>query len=76
MGAELTNSTLEDRLRELEVRVAFIDDMLMSLNAGVAEHDRLVHELHRELKHLRDELGGVKNSLMHDPYSEPPPPHY
>lgn len=68
--------SLEDRLRELEIRVAFIDDMLMSLNAGVSEHDRLVNGFFQELKNLRNELGVLRNNLAHDPAAEPPPPHY
>ncbi len=68
--------TFEDRLSELEVRLAFMDEGLTALNSSIANHDRLLHDLRGELKYLRDELGVVRNGLAHDPSSEPPPPHY
>ena len=38
------SGSLEDRLTELEVRLAFVDDTVNSLNDTVAAHDRLLHD--------------------------------
>lgn len=69
-------STLEDRLTELEVRLAFIDDAVGSLNAAVAANDRSTLQMRQELERLRGELFGLRSSLVQDPANEPPPPHY
>jgi len=67
---------LEDRLTELEVRLAFVDDTITTLNATVAEHDRLLQDFRLAMERLRNELTGVRVALAHDARDEPPPPHY
>jgi len=67
---------LEQRLTELEVRMAFHDHTVQSLDATVAEQDRLLVQLRGEFARLREELGGIKLSLHDDARDEPPPPHY
>lgn len=67
---------LEDRLTELEVRLAFVDDTMHSLNRIVAAHDRRLDELRTAMERLRGELVAVRGSLDHDARDEPPPPHY
>lgn len=68
--------SLEERLTELEVRFAFVEDAVVALNAAVADHDRLLERLRGEFGRLRDELGVVRTALSHDMRDEPPPPHY
>jgi uncharacterized coiled-coil protein SlyX len=41
--------TVEQRLVELEERIAFIDDAVQSLDATIAAQDRLLLELRREI---------------------------
>ena len=67
---------LEDRLTELEVRLAFVDDTMNALNATVSAHDRLLGEMRVALDGLRAELTGVRSALAQDVRDEPPPPHY
>lgn len=69
-------STLEDRLTELEVRMAFIDDAVVSLNAAVASQDRASLQMRHDFERLRSELVGLRSSLSQDAGVEPPPPHY
>ena len=69
-------STLEERLTELEIRLAFIDDAVTSLNAAAAAQDQAMHTMAGELTRLRAELMGLRSSLSHDAGTEPPPPHY
>lgn len=69
-------ATLEERLTELEVRFAFLEDTVAVLNATVSAHDRLLGDMHQEFRRLRSELSVVRSSLSHDPAGEPPPPHY
>ena len=56
--------------------MAFLDNTVQSLDATVAEQDRLLTQLRSEFARLREELGGIKLSLHDDARDEPPPPHY
>jgi len=67
---------LEDRLTELEVRLAFVDDTMAALNDLVAAHDRQLLDLRNAMDRLRSDLVSVRGSLSHDVHDEPPPPHY
>ncbi|MFA7320546.1 MAG: SlyX family protein [Dokdonella sp.] len=69
-------SSLEERLTELEVRLAFIDDGVAALNAAVAMHDQTMLALRLELDRLRSDLVGLRSTLGNDVGDEPPPPHY
>lgn len=69
---------LEDRLTELETRLAFLDDLVGSLNDTVAAHDRQLHALHNTVERLHHELIAARSALSHvrDASDETPPPHY
>jgi SlyX protein len=69
-------ATLEERLTELETRLAFVDDTVGSLSDLVAVHDRQMHELRSTLDRMRIELSALRGTLGHDARDEPPPPHY
>lgn len=69
-------ASLEDRLTELEVRLAFIDDTMSSLSDLVAQHDRRMHEMRNAVTALRNELQAARGTLAHTAHDEPPPPHY
>ena len=70
------SASLEERLNELEVRLAFVDDTMATLNATVSEHDRVLTDMRLALERLRVELSGMRSALQHDVHDEPPPPHY
>lgn len=70
------SSSLEERLTELEVRLAFMDDLMGTLNDTVAAHQVQLLEMHVAMARLRDELVAMRGSLTSDARDEPPPPHY
>ncbi len=70
------SGSLEDRLTELEMRLAFVDDTVNSLSDTVAAHDRRLHEVLLAMDRLRGELVAARTALAHDVHDEPPPPHY
>ncbi|HTV84115.1 MAG TPA: SlyX family protein [Dyella sp.] len=69
-------SSNEQRLTELEVRLAFIDDAVQGLIAADAEQSMRIAGLERMIHDLRNELATMRTGQGHDPHSEPPPPHY
>ena len=69
-------AVLEQRLVELETRLAFQEHALAELSDALAE-TRL--EAERNAGLLRQAVQDIKQSrgdLFADPASEPPPPHY
>ncbi|HWS26661.1 MAG TPA: SlyX family protein [Xanthomonadales bacterium] len=67
---------MEDRIQELEIRVAFQDDLLNSLNQQVHEAHQVLAQLRADFLALRERVEGMKDSPGGDPGQEPPPPHY
>lgn len=66
----------EERLTELEVRLAFIDDAVQALVNADAEQSLRIATLERLVRDLRSELETVRLGQDPDPHSEPAPPHY
>jgi SlyX protein len=70
------SANLEQRLTELEVRCAFIEQTLQSLDSTVIAQDRVLADLRRENERLRVELAQLRSGVAADVHDEPPPPHY
>ncbi len=66
---------IEQRLTELEVRLAFLDDAMSALNATVASQDRTLNRVAAAIGALRGDLLTLQAAHV-DAASEPPPPHY
>lgn len=67
---------LLDRIEELEIRVAFQEDLLTTLNTDVADLHRTVAVLREEMHRATSSLEGLRGLLQEDAGEEPPPPHY
>lgn len=66
----------DERMDELEVRLAFLDDALAALSAAEVEGSQRMLRIERLLADLRMELATVRTGLADDVHDEPPPPHY
>ena len=67
---------MENRLIELETRLAFQDNSLQELNAVVVRQQREIDNLTRELETLRAQLRTLAPDLVASRAAEAPPPHY
>ena len=65
-----------DRLVELETRVAFQDHTISELNDVVVAQGREIVILRRDLERALADLKTLRGLMYADPASEPPPPHY
>lgn len=65
----------DDRLTELEVRLAFIDDTVNGLSSADAEIARRLDRLERAVRDLRSDLVNMRAGIGGDTANEPPP-HY
>ncbi len=75
------NIALEQRVQELETRMAFQEHTLNELSDALAaardDEARNALLLHRVLEELRELRGALSNNPSSaDPAGEPPPPHY
>ncbi len=66
----------EERLTELESRVAFQDDTLQKLNDVIVRQQHDIEHLTGELQLLKQQIQILEPSLIADQKEETPPPHY
>ncbi|KAF1700669.1 SlyX family protein [Pseudoxanthomonas suwonensis] len=67
---------LEQRLVELETRLAFQEQALTELSQALAEARLERARTDALLQAVLADLRGLRGTLYADPGSEPPPPHY
>jgi len=67
---------MDDRLIELESRIAFQDHTLQELNEVIVRQQREIDNLRRELEALRAQLKALAPALVASRSEETPPPHY
>lgn len=65
-----------ERLIDLEVKVAFQDDLLESLNRIVAEQQQQIELLRQEVRLVYQQVKTLQPSMIAAPEDEAPPPHY
>ena len=70
------DEALEQRLVELETRLAFQEQALQDLSEALAEARRERARSDALLEAVLADLSGLRGALYADPASEPPPPHY
>ena len=67
--------TTEDRLIDLETKMAFQDDLLQDLNDVVARQEQTIEKLWQANRMLKSQLDSVHGPAG-ESASEAPPPHY
>ncbi|AFC86865.1 SlyX family protein [Frateuria aurantia] len=70
------DEALAERLTEVEIKLAFVDDALNQLLDADAAKAQQIVALERVIRQLRNELETVRSAHGGDAHSEPPPPHY
>jgi SlyX protein len=66
---------LSERVTELEVKSAFVDDLLDALNATVYRQQQQIERLLREVKELREQVAAATPGEFRSLRDEIPP-HY
>ncbi|MBU0483558.1 MAG: SlyX family protein [Proteobacteria bacterium] len=67
---------MDERLVELETRVAFQDNTLEELNEVIISQQDQIDLLNREVKLLKEQMLGLHGSRDDYKTEDPPPPHY
>ncbi len=69
-------SAIEQRLTELETRIAFQEHALVELSDALAASRTETARNAELLRRALDDLKQSRGEFFADPGSEPPPPHY
>jgi len=75
-GKLLLEIEMEDRISELESRVAFQEQMIDELNSVVAKQDQILMNLSQVVKILNQKVNSGQLDEAVSDEVEPPPPHY
>ena len=68
---------MEDaRLIDLEIRLTHQEATLQALNDVIAEQQRLIAQLSKEVETLKRQLHDMTPANIAEPWEETPPPHY
>lgn len=71
-----TMSNTEQRIVDLEMKVAFQEDTIDSLSSEVALLNELIDRQRTQLEYLANKIGEMAQAPMGSQLPEPPPPHY
>lgn len=66
----------EERLIDLEIRIAHQEKAIAELNDAIVAQQRLIDRMGAEIVCLRDRLTATQPSQIATPAEETPPPHY
>jgi SlyX protein len=67
---------MNERLTELEMRVAFQDQTIQDLNEVVTDQQRQIDRLTQELGAIKSRLAALAPAMVIPQEDEKPPPHY
>jgi len=72
----MDENVLENRIAELEMRLAFQDDVINTLSEQVAKQEMDLRELWEAKRLMHKQLKDMAPSNMKSEADETPPPHY
>ncbi|MFP3979094.1 MULTISPECIES: SlyX family protein [Marinobacter] len=72
----MSQKDLQNRLDELETRLAFQDDVINTLSEQVAKQEMDIRELWNAKRLLHSQIKDVSSSNIKREEEEAPPPHY
>lgn len=66
---------MKERVIEMEMQLAFQDNVIQQLNTVVTAHQQQLDQLRREMNLLREHVASLNDKVL-SAGNEPPPPHY
>lgn len=72
----VANETLNERIDNLEMRIAYQDEVIETLNKVVTEQWSKLDQAYGRIKRLEERLREIQVSSVRDVADETPPPHY
>ena len=69
-------STVQTDIEQLQMKMAFQEDTIESLNQALIEQQKQMDDLQFQLKQLVSKISAIEPSNMASENEEMPPPHY
>jgi SlyX protein len=69
-------NTVQTDIEQLQMKVAFQEDTIESLNQALIEQQKQIDDLQFNLKRLDSKVSAIEPSNMASEKEEAPPPHY
>jgi SlyX protein len=69
-------STVQADIEQLQMKMAFQEDTIESLNLALIEQQRQMDDLEFKIKQLISKMSAIEPSNMASEKEEMPPPHY
>lgn len=66
----------DERIIELESRIAFQEDSIQSLSQTLRDQQQVIDRMETSIEELRQRLKAINLSPLESEADEPPPPHY
>lgn len=63
-------------IEELQMKIAFQDDLIEKLNEALIEQQNQIHTLQHQMQHVIKKVKGMSASDLASEEEEAPPPHY
>jgi SlyX protein len=70
------DAALEQRLIDLESRVAYHERMAEEMSQVLYQQGQTIDRLTAQMRRMRDQLAEVESGLPRSPQDDRPPPHY
>ncbi|EPP1031101.1 SlyX family protein [Cronobacter turicensis] len=72
----MQNESTEQRIAELESRLAFQETTIEDLNAAITKHELELAKVREQLKIMVEKIKASQPSMIASQAEETPPPHY
>lgn len=69
-------NNVQSDIEQLQMKVAFQEDTIESLNQALIEQQKQMDDLQFQLKQMSSKLSAIEPSNMASEKEEMPPPHY
>ncbi|MBU3005840.1 SlyX family protein [Paraglaciecola arctica] len=69
-------NTVQIDIEQLQMKIAFQEDTIESLNQALIEQQKQIDDLQYQLKQMASKISAIEPSNMASEKEEMPPPHY
>ncbi|BCK05663.1 Protein SlyX [Vibrio cholerae] len=73
---EMSRTQLQERIEDLECKLAFQEQTIETLNDALTQQQLLLSKMQDQMKYVVGKVKNMDTSTLADPAHETPPPHY
>lgn len=73
---EMSLTQLQERIEDLECKLAFQEQTIETLNDALTQQQLLLSKMQDQMKYVVGKVKNMDTSTLADPEHETPPPHY